>query len=181
MGHFKRAANCFNIAAVNCQNIPVPGAIFSGSVFVGNVVNFSGKLNVVGVVEHNQVAQTEMAGNASGTLRNLFLNTAVGNISISFMGNNIAELGNEHTFCQSATNGHYMTLAKRAGGVLYAAVNVELGVAGSNRTPLAEFLKFFKSIAAGQRQNAIEHGRHMARIHKETVAGNPTRISGVIN
>ena len=122
-----------------------------------------------------------MAGNTSGTLGNFFLNAAVGNVGICFVGHNVAELSDQHAFGQCAANGHYMALAQRAGGVFNSAVNVEFRMAGSNGTPLAEFLKFFESIATRQGKNAIEHRRHVTGIKEESVAGNPIWIAGIIN
>ena len=53
-------------------------------------------------------------------------------------------------------------------------------MAGSYGTPLAEFLKFFEGVAAGERENALEHRRHMAGIKEESVAGDPAGVTGVI-
>ena len=77
-----------------------------GSVFNGHIFRFGRKLDVVGVIEHNQIVQTQCTGNASGTLRNFFMDTTVGDVSIDCLVHHLVEPGfeefgsNSGTYCE---------------------------------------------------------------------------------
>jgi len=72
-----------------------------------------------------------------------------------------------------------VTLAERSGGVLNPAVRIKFRMARGDAAPLAELLELLDGIFAGEGKYRIEHGRHMARIEEEAVAGNPGGIVGV--
>ena len=167
------------VVAVDFNHIPMPCAVFGCVVFGVYGVDHSGELHLVAVVEHDEVREAEETGNTSGTLRNLFLNTAIADESVGLVAYHSAETCFEETLGNSAANSHGMALAKRAGSILNATHGVELGVTGSHRTPLAELRQFFGSIFACEGKRGIEHGRHVARIKEETVAGKPCRIVGI--
>ena len=76
------SANVVGIVAVACNHVPAPGLVFCSSILFHHHIGRSGKLDVVGVVEHNQVVEAQQTGNSACALRNFFLNTAVGNVGI---------------------------------------------------------------------------------------------------
>ena len=116
------------IVAVDFDHVPVPRAVFCGYILVGHFVDHGGELHAVGVVEHDEIAQSEEAGEATGTLADFLLDAAVGDESISLMGNHVAETGLQETLADGAAYGHGVTLAERTGGVFHAAGGVELGM-----------------------------------------------------
>ncbi len=55
LGFFQCLADFFRTISVDGYRIPAPGFVFHCCIFVGNFVHFSGELDVVGIVKHNQV------------------------------------------------------------------------------------------------------------------------------
>ena len=92
----------------------------------------------------------------------------------------LAQASFEELFGHGRTGGEGVSLSERAGCVLYAALNVALGVARRGRAPLAELGQLVKRELALQAQRAVEHGRHVARVEIEAVASGPCRVFGVI-
>ena len=54
-------------------------------------------------------------------------------------------------------------------------------MSGSDAPPLAELLQLFHGVAATECEHRIEHRRHMTGVEEESVAGDPKRISRVID
>ena len=66
-------ANLVWVVAVDGRHAPAPGLILLGGVLVRDGAGIRGELDIVGIVEHDQVAQAEEPGDAACALRNLFL------------------------------------------------------------------------------------------------------------
>ena len=82
-GLVKCHTDCIRVVTVNFDNIPSPCFIFFTGIFNGYIFSLGRKLDVVGIIEHDEIVQTECSGNTSGTLRNFFLNTTVRNIRVN--------------------------------------------------------------------------------------------------
>ena len=85
----------------------------------------------------------------------------------------LAVAGVEELSRDSSTYGKRMSLAERSGGVLYTALNVALGVTGSDTTPLAEVLQVFQSELTCQAELCVQHWCHVSRVEEEAVASLP--------
>ena len=95
------------------------------------------------------------------------------------MGYNLAEAGCKEALGNGATNCHGVALSQRTRCVLDTALGVEFGVARGDAAPLTQLLEFVKCVFACKGKNRVEHGRHVARIEEEAVAGNPCGVVGI--
>ena len=103
------------IAAVDVKHVPVPSAVFGRDILRVDGIDLGRELHVVGVIEHDEVVQAQMAGDAPRTLRDFLLNAAVGDERIGLVRDDLAEAGGEEPLGNRAADGHDMTLAQRAG------------------------------------------------------------------
>ena len=145
------------VRTVDLDDIPVPCAILGGDILGVYCIDHRGELHLVGVIEHDKVVQTQITGDTAGTLRNLLLDTAVGDEGIGLMRYGLTEACHEETLGDCRTDGHDMTLTQRAGGVLDAAQWVQLGMSGGYAAPLTELCQFVESILAIECKNTIQH------------------------
>ena len=126
-----------------------------------------GPLRQLGVVVHDEVAQTQMAGDAAHALRYLLLNAAVGDVGIGLVGHPLAEARYQETLGNGCTECHGMALAQRARGILHAVEDIHLGMARRDAAPLAQRLEVLRRIEARQRERRVEHRRHVSRVEEE--------------
>ena len=78
-------ADGVDIAAVNLDDVPVPSAVFGSRILGHHLRNGGRQLDVVGVVEHDEVVQSEFAGNTADALRDFLLNAAVRDVGIDMV------------------------------------------------------------------------------------------------
>ena len=177
---FDSGTDFIRIVTVDAKYVPAPCFIFHGSVFNGHIFRFGRKLDVVGVIEHNQIVQTQCTGNASGTLRNFFLDTTVGDVSIDCLVHHLVEPGFEEFGSNSGTYCEGVSLPQRTGSIFYTAHDVYFRMSRSRASPLTEFFQFIQCEFTCQCQCRIEHGRHVTRIEKETVTSFPAGIFRIV-
>ena len=176
----QRLADFGGVVAVDADDVPAPRFVFGHDVFGRNFVHFRRKLDVVRVVEHDHVAQTQMAGDTAHALRHLFLNTAVGDEHVGFMRHPFAEAGYQKAFGDRCAQRHRMSLAQRTRRVFDTAGDVHLGVSRRRAAPLTESGQFVHFEITCQRQHRIQHRGHVARIEEKTVAERVTRVFGIV-
>ena len=82
--------NLIDVVTVNLLDVPAPRLILLGRVLAGHNVSTGRELDVVGVVEHDEVVESQVTGNASGTLRNLLLYATVRDVGIDGLVHDIA-------------------------------------------------------------------------------------------
>ncbi len=152
-----RLCDLFRIIAVTLKHLPSPCTILRSYILVVDLIDHSGELHLIAVIEHYKVAETEMSGQTACALGYLLLNTAIGNESICLVAQPLAETGCKETLSDSAAYSHSMTLAKRPGSVLHSTLGVKLGMAWRRRAPLTELLKFVDSIMSEQSEDTVEH------------------------
>ena len=114
-------ANLVNVVAVDLLHIPAPCLIFLGGVLAGHHLGLCGELDVVGVVEHDEVVQSQVAGNTACTLRNLLLHAAVGDVGVDGLVHHVAQTGLQELGGNGSTYGEGVALSEGTGGVLNAA------------------------------------------------------------
>ncbi len=124
--------------------------------------------------------QTEITCYPASTLRNFFLYAAIGNKRIRLVCHHIAKLGYKHTFGYCASHGHHMALSQRTGTVFHSTLDIQLRMTGSHTSPLAELFKLIHAITSCKSKYAVQHRRHVPRIHKEPVAGYPFGITRIV-
>ena len=178
----ERLANLCGVVADNFDDFPTESAILGSSVLAHNVLGLSGELDVVGVVEHDQVVQTQNAGDTRCALRNLLLDTAVGDVGVDgLLGEGgVAGVSSQELGGNGGTDGKHVTLTQRAGSVLHTALNLKLGMARSGRAPLTQLLQLLKAVLADEAKLRVEHGSHVTGIEEETVAAHPTGILRIV-
>ena len=133
-------ADCSRVSAVDHHHLPVPCAVLCGSILKRHLVAVGRELHVVAVVEHDEVVQSQEAGNASCALRNLLLDTAIGDKGIGLVRPHLTKTLGKETLGYCRSHAKHMALAKRTRSVLDAAHHVALRVTGSHAAPLAEIL-----------------------------------------
>ena len=168
------------IVAVDTDDAPAPSLVLGHDILGRNLLDLGRKLDIVRVVEHDQVAQPEMPGDAADALRNLFLNTAVGDERVGLVRHPVAEASYEKTLGDRRTQSHRMALPQRARGILDSAVEIDLGMTRRRAAPLPERRQLVHIEIAGQSQYGIEHRRHMAGIEEEAVAERIARVVGIV-
>jgi len=166
--------------AVNGADAPTPGPVLPGGIFERHRAGIGGKLNIIGVEEHDQVAQAQKTGNPARPLRNLLLHTAIRNKGKGFVGHPFAKPRAQKAFRNGGADRADMPLAQRPGGVLHAAAHLQLRMPGRGAAPLAEVLQLFQRVESAERQHGVEHRRHVARIQEKPVSHMPARIRGII-
>ena len=179
----KSCADLFRIIAVDLEHVPIPRAVFHGRILRNHISRFRGELNFVGVEEHDQVVQSEMARQTSGALRDLFLHAAVGNVSVDFffLESRITGARIERFGSNGGTHGVGMSLSERSAGVFHSAFEVLLRVSRRHGAPLTKRFQFVEGETSDQCQLRIEHRRHVTRIEEETVAALPSGLRRVVS
>ena len=131
-----------HVVSVDRDDFPAPCFVFHGYVFCSHFAYCRGKLDVVGIVEHDQVVQSQRTGDTSGSLGNFFLDATVGNICVYRLIHNVTQACFQELGCDSGTYGVSVALSQRAGCVFYTTHHVDFGMARSYATPLAELFQF---------------------------------------
>ena len=130
------------IVSVDCDDFPTPCFVFHGYVFCRHFAYGCGKLDVVGIVKHNQVVQSQRTGNTSGSLRNLFLDATIGYICVDRLIHDVTQACFQELGGDSSTYGVSVALSQRTGCVFYTTHHVDFGMSRSHTTPLAELFQF---------------------------------------
>ena len=177
---FDCCADFVRIITVDAKYVPSPCFIFHGSIFNGYIFRFSRKLDIVGVIEHNQVVQSQCTGNTSGTLRDFFLDTTVRDVSIDCLIHHLVETGFQEFGSDGSTHSESVSLSQRTGSVFNATHDVHFRMSRSRTSPLTEFFQFVQSEFTCQCQCRIKHRRHMARVQEEAVTSFPTGIFRIV-
>ena len=167
------------IVAVDLDDIPVPCAILGGDILGVYGIDHGRELNLVRVIEHDEVGQAQVSGEACGALRDFLLDTAVRDEGVCLVREPLAKTCCKESLGNCAADGHGVALAQGTRCVLDTTLGMEFGVTRSGRPPLAELGELVGGIVAEQRKHAVEHRRHVARIEEEAVAGYPPSVVGI--
>ena len=124
--------NLVDVVAVNLLHKPSPCLVFLGGVLRGHHLGLCGELDVVGIVEHDEVVETEVTGDTACTLRNLFLHATIGDVGVDGLVHHAAQTGLQKLGGNGGANGEGVTLTERTGGVLDTALNLALWVSGGD-------------------------------------------------
>ena len=94
----------------------------------------------------------------SGTLRNFFLDTTVGDVSIDCLVHHLVEPGFEEFGSNSGTYCEGVSLPQRTGSIFYTAHDVYFRMSRSRASPLTEFFQFIQCEFTCQCQCRIDMG-----------------------
>jgi hypothetical protein len=148
-------------------------------------VHFAVDRDVVVVVQRDQLAELERAGERAGLVRDAFHQAAVteehpGGV-IDHIEAGAIEAARQHLFGKGETHGIRQTLAERTGGGFHARRFMPFGVARGPGMQLAEALEFIqRQVVAGQMQQGIVQHRTVAVAQHEAIAVRPGRIGRVV-
>ena len=144
------------------------------------------ELDVVVVVERDQLAQPEVAGEAGGLGGDALLEVAIGAEGVGPVVDDLVagpvELGGQPALGDGHAHRVGEALAQRAGGGLDARGHAELGVARRARAHLAEALELLeRQVVAGEVEHRVEEHAGVAGAEHEAVAVEPVgRRGGVL-
>ena len=85
VGRCQCFAYLVGVIAVYGDDVPSPGLVFLCCIFGCHLFHCCGELDVVGIIEHNQIGESQRSGDTSGALRDFFLYASIGNESIGFV------------------------------------------------------------------------------------------------
>ena len=136
------------------------------------------ELDVVVVVEHGQLAQAQMAGQAGCLRGDALLEVAIGADDPGPMIDDgvagAVELLGQATLGDGHADGVAEALAERAGGGFHARRHAVLGVAWRARPELAEALQLIeRKVVSGEVQHRVEQHAGVASAEHEAVAVEP--------
>ena len=172
------------VAIVDVAYVPIVGFKALTNVFGEAQAGGSGEGDVIVIVEKDELAEAQMAGERGGFLADAFHEVAVSADAIGIVIDKgvagFVEAGGEPRFGYGKTDGISEALAERAGGNFNTDGMAAFGMAGSFATPLTEMFQLIeRQIVTSEVQQAIEeHGAVASRKHK-AVAIKPSRIFGV--
>ena len=176
----ERGADLVDRLSVDVEHVPAPGLVFGAYVLGVHLVDLGRELDVVRVVVHDQVRQSQMTCDAAHALRNLLLHGAVRDVGIGLVRLPLAETGHHEALGDRCAQRHGVSLTQRAGGIFHTAQHVHFGVAGRTASPLAERFEIVHRVVARQRQCRVEHRRHVARIEEQAVAEGVAQVVGIV-
>ncbi len=176
----QRGTQGVDVMSVRRLDTPAPGTVFHGDVLRIHLIDAGRELDVVGVVIHDQVVQTQVAGDAAHALRNLLLDGTVRNVGIGLVSHPLAETGHQETLGDCGAQRHGVSLSQRTRRILDTAQHVHLGMSRRDAAPLPQVLQILDGEISGERQCGIEHRRHVSRIQEEAVAERMVHAGGVV-
>ena len=145
-------AYLLHVVAVNLLYIPSPCLVLLGGVLGGHDLGAGRELYVVGIVEHDEVVQTQIACNTAGTLRDFLLHAAIRDVGIDGLVHDVAQASLQELGSDGSTHGERVALSEGTAGVLDATSQFALRVTGSHRAPLAQVLQVIECVFADEAQ-----------------------------
>ena len=105
-------ANLVDIITIYLYYVPSPRLILGGGVLAHDHSALCRELDVVGVVEHDEVVEAEVAGDASDTLTYFLLNATIRDVSINLvLHDRLAKSCLEELLCHGSTGGDSVSLS----------------------------------------------------------------------
>ena len=127
-----------DIVSINRNHLPAPSLVFQSDILRIHFVHRGGELNIICIVEHDEVVQTQCAGDTTGSLRDFLLDAAVGNIRIDSLSHHIAQTSFQELGSDCSTYGIRMPLSQRTRSIFYTTQDINFRMSWRYATPLAE-------------------------------------------
>ena len=181
----QRAVDGRHILAVDTLHLPAARLEASADVFEERQVRRARERHPVGVVEHNQPAEPQRAGQRCRFARKTFHHVAVAGEHVGVVVHHLVrrpiECGREPALGDGHAEGIAKPLAERAGGDLHARGAAALGMTGRSASPLPELLQVVeRQVVTGQVEEAVEQRARMTRRQHEPIAIGPRRVLRVV-
>ena len=181
-----RLAHLVGIMAVDvAHHLPAVGFEAGGGVVAEPAAHLAVDGDAVVVVEHDQLAQAEGAGQRAGLVRHALHQAAVAGEDVGVVVDHrqavAVVLRRQQLLRQGHAHAHRQALAERPGGGLHARGVADLGMARGLGVELAEVLDLLqRQVVAGQVQQRVQQHRAVAVAEHEAVAVEPVRVGGVV-
>ncbi len=173
------------VAVGDPDRLPAIGLEAPGAIFRERDVGAGGERHRVVVVEADQLAETEMAGERCRFRRDAFHQVAVaGDDPGAVIDRRVAVAAvtrGQMRFADRHADGVREALAERTGRDLDARRVAALGMARRLAAPLAELLQIVeRKVVAGDVEQAVEQRRAVAGREHEAIAVGPERIRRMV-
>ena len=146
-------ANLVDVITVYLDYVPAPSLVLGTGVLTHDNAALGRELDVVRVIEHYKVVESEVSGYTTNALANLFLNAAIRDVSVDLvLHDGLAETSLKELLSNGSTSCDGMTLSQRTAGVLDATLYIQLWVTRSRRAPLAELLELVEGELSAEAQ-----------------------------
>src|SRR5918997_803667 len=165
---------------VEVLDVPAVGLVARAHVLGEGEIRVALDRDVVVVVEADELAETEVAGERGGLAGDALLHVAVRGDEVGEVADGgvvgPVEAGREHALAEREADRGGDPLAERAGRRLDARDVAVLRVAGTRRAELAELLDLVeRDVVAGEVERRVEQHRRVAAGEDEAVAPRPVR------
>ena len=146
-GFTKCLANSIGTATIDFKHMPAPSLVLCNYIFAIYLLDGSGELDVVSVIVHDEVIESEMPCDTTSTLRDFFLDASIRDVGVDGLAHDPAQTMGEELCCDGCTDSEGMSLPKRPRGVFDPTKDIYLGVPRGRASPLAELLELLHRIA----------------------------------
>ena len=85
LGSIERLTNLSYVVTVDLDDVPAPSLVLHLCILVHYNATLCRELDVVRIVEHDEVVQTEVTGDTTNTLRNLFLYSTIRDVCVDLV------------------------------------------------------------------------------------------------
>ena len=172
-------------APLDVDDVPAVGAEARGHVLGEGEVGGALDGDLVVVVEDDELAEAEVAGEGGGLGGDALHEVTVGGDDVGVVVDDrvagAVVAGGEPLLGDGEADGVGEALAEGAGGDLHAGGQAALRVAGGDAAPLAEALDLVKGeVVAGEMEEAVEEHGGVAGGEDEAVAVVPVGVRGVV-
>src|SRR5436305_1618549 len=158
-----------------------PATLRVESILVEGGLRMARERDVVVVVEEDEVAEAQVAGERAGLARDSFHEVAVGADAVDVrVDDALSEAGGEHLLREREAHRIRESLSERTRGGLDAVRIAELRMARRVRMQLAELLQVIeRDLEPREVQERVQQHRSVPRRQDEAVAARPARVARV--
>ena len=131
-----------HIVSVDVEHFPSEGTVLGSRIFVSHDAGFCGELDVVCIIEHDEVVESQVSCDAGSSLTYFLLYAAIADIGVDgfLLEGRIACFCVEELGSDGSTYGIGVALSKRTAAVLDASLIADLWVSRRRRAPLTQLL-----------------------------------------
>ena len=114
LGSIESLTNLSHVVTIDLDDIPAPSLVLHLCILVHYNATLCRELDVVRIVEHDKVVQTEVTSDTTNTLRDFLLYSTIRNICVNLvLHHSRTQTSLEELLCNSCTSCEGMTLTER--------------------------------------------------------------------